>query len=116
VKQNAPRRSHKIKYLVLAVMLGLAAAGSVQIACSIHRLDLAWPGHVGRARSRQRGLRQYQGERHFQWGTLITIVFSARWRSTRIPALLLSLSLSTGRAYWAAVEVLPVRISRKRKL
>lgn len=30
-RQNAPRPSHKIKYLVLAVMLGLAAAGSTQI-------------------------------------------------------------------------------------
>jgi len=31
MKQNAPRPSHKIKYAILAVMLGLAAAGSVQI-------------------------------------------------------------------------------------
>jgi ferredoxin len=76
VEQNAPRSSHKIKYAVLAVMLGLAAAGSVQIGL-LDPIASTWRGLsisvLPAASNTVYGL--YQGERHFQWGTLITIVF-----------------------------------------
>jgi polyferredoxin len=76
VEQNAPRSSHKIKYAVLAVMLGLAAAGSVQIGL-LDPIASTWRGLsvsvLPAASNTAYGL--YQGERHFQWGTLITIVF-----------------------------------------
>jgi MauM/NapG family ferredoxin protein len=76
MKQNAPRPSHKIKYAVLAVMLGLAAAGSVQIGL-LDPIASTWRGLstsvLPAASNTAWGL--YQGERHFQWGTLITLVF-----------------------------------------
>jgi ferredoxin len=76
MKQNAPRPSHKIKYAILAVMLGLAAAGSVQIGL-FDPIASTWRGlattFLPAASNTAYGL--YQGERHFQWGTLISIVF-----------------------------------------
>ena len=76
MKQNLPRPSHKIKYAILAVMLGLAAAGSVQIGL-LDPIASTWRGLstslLPAASNTAYGL--YQGERHFQWGTLITIVF-----------------------------------------
>jgi MauM/NapG family ferredoxin protein len=76
VEQNVPRSSHKIKYAVLAVMLGLAAAGSTQIGL-LDPIASTWRGlstsAIPAASNTALGL--YQGERHFQWGTFITIVF-----------------------------------------
>jgi polyferredoxin len=76
MKQNVPRPSHKIKYAILAVMLGLAAAGSVQIGL-LDPIASTWRGLsvslLPAASNTAYGL--YQGERHFQWGTFITIVF-----------------------------------------
>jgi len=76
VEQNAPRSSHKIKYAILAVMLGLAAAGSTQIGL-LDPIASTWRGLstsvIPAASNTAHGM--YQGERHFQWGTLITLVF-----------------------------------------
>ena len=76
VKQNAPRPSRKIKYAVLAVMLGLAAAGSTQIGL-LDPIASTWRGLsvsvLPAASNTAFGL--YQGERHFQWGTFVAIVF-----------------------------------------
>ncbi|MBN2575194.1 MAG: 4Fe-4S binding protein [Deltaproteobacteria bacterium] len=78
VKQNAPRPSHKIKYAILAVMLGLAAAGSTQIGL-LDPIASTWRGLsvslLPAASNTAYGL--YQGERHFQWGTFVTIYFLA---------------------------------------
>ncbi len=76
MKQNAPRPSHRIKYVILAVMLGMAAAGSTQIGL-LDPIASTWRGLsvslVPAVSNTAYGL--YQGERHFQWGTLIAIVF-----------------------------------------
>jgi MauM/NapG family ferredoxin protein len=76
VEQNAPRSSHKIKYIILAVMLGLAAAGSTQIGL-LDPIASTWRGLSTSAipAASNTAFGMYQGERHFQWGTLITLVF-----------------------------------------
>jgi polyferredoxin len=76
VKANNPRPSHKIKYVVLAVMLGLAAAGSVQIGL-LDPIASTWRGLAASVMPALGNVAfgMYQGERHFQWGTLITVVF-----------------------------------------
>ena len=76
VEQNAPRPSHKIKYAILAVMLGLAAAGSTQIGL-FDPIASTWRGLSTSAipAASNTAFAVYQGERHFQWGTFITIVF-----------------------------------------
>lgn len=76
VEQNAPRPSHKIKYAILAVMLGLAAAGSTQIGL-LDPIASTWRGLSASAipAASNTAFGVYQGERHFQWGTLITLVF-----------------------------------------
>jgi polyferredoxin len=76
VKQNAVRPTRSIKYLVLAVMLGMAAAGSLQIGY-LDPIASTWRGLATSAipavSNTAYGL--YQGERHFQYGALIAIVF-----------------------------------------
>jgi polyferredoxin/formate hydrogenlyase subunit 6/NADH:ubiquinone oxidoreductase subunit I len=76
VRQNAVRPSRGIKYAVLAVMLGLAASRSVQIGL-LDPIASTWRGLatsvLPAASNSAYGL--YQGERHFQFGTLISIVF-----------------------------------------
>jgi polyferredoxin/NAD-dependent dihydropyrimidine dehydrogenase PreA subunit len=76
IEQNAPRPSHKIKYAILAVMLGLAAAGSEQIGL-LDPIASTWRGLstslLPAASNTAFGL--YQGHRYFQWGTIITVVF-----------------------------------------
>jgi ferredoxin len=65
-----------VKYAILAVMLGLAALGSVQIGL-LDPIASTWRGLatsvLPAASNTAYGI--YQGERHFQYGTLITIVF-----------------------------------------
>ncbi len=76
IAQHAHRPSQRIKYGVLAVMLGMAALGSVQIGW-LDPIASMWRGLatsvmpvVGNA-----SFGFYQAERHFQWATLITLVF-----------------------------------------
>ncbi len=74
---NQPRpRAQAVKYGVLAVMLGLSALGSVQVGL-LDPIASTWRGlstAVLPAASNAAG-GAYQGERHFQYGTLITVVF-----------------------------------------
>jgi ferredoxin len=76
VQQNRPRASHRIKYVVLVVMLAMAALGSLQIGL-LDPIASTWRGLATTffpgASNAAFGL--YQGERHFQYGTLIVIVF-----------------------------------------
>jgi MauM/NapG family ferredoxin protein len=76
VEQNRPRSSHKTKYAILAVMLGLAAAGSTQVGL-LDPIASTWRGlstSLIPATSNS-AFAIYQGERHFQWGTFIAVVF-----------------------------------------
>jgi polyferredoxin/formate hydrogenlyase subunit 6/NADH:ubiquinone oxidoreductase subunit I len=77
IRLNQPRpEAQAVKYVVLAVMLGLAALGSVQVGL-LDPLASTWRGLstvVVPAVSNSLG-GTYQGERHFQWGTLIALVF-----------------------------------------
>ncbi|HEY3352403.1 MAG TPA: 4Fe-4S binding protein, partial [Polyangia bacterium] len=76
VVQNRPRASHQVKYVILAVMLGMALVGSVQIGL-LDPIASTWRGLattvIPGASNTAFGL--YQGERHFQWGSLIALVF-----------------------------------------
>jgi polyferredoxin len=75
-KANAPRASQKVKYVILTVMLAMAAMGSVQIGL-LDPIASTWRGLsvsvIPAASNSAFGI--YQGERHFQFGTLITLVF-----------------------------------------
>ena len=76
IKQNAPRASRRTKYVILAVFLGMAVMGSTQIGV-LDPIASTWRGLsvsvIPAASNTAFGL--YQGERHFQWGLLVTIVF-----------------------------------------
>ncbi len=76
IQQNAVRPSRAVKYVLLAVMLGLAANGSLQIGL-LDPIASTWRGLatsvLPAASNVAYGL--YQGERHFQYGTLITLTF-----------------------------------------
>ncbi|MFH0901868.1 MAG: 4Fe-4S binding protein, partial [Pseudomonadota bacterium] len=77
-RQNKSRRSRRVKYLVLAAMLGMAALGSVQtglldpIASTWRALAVSI---VPAMSNTAFGL--YQGERHFHFGVLVVAVFVA---------------------------------------
>jgi len=74
---NRVRSVQKIKYVVLAVMLGMAAAGSVQIGL-LDPIASTWRGisvAFVPAVTNQGDLVAYQGARHFQFGALIALVF-----------------------------------------
>lgn len=77
INLNQPRpKWQQVKYAVLAVMVGLAALGSVQVGL-LDPIASTWRGLstvVFPATSNALG-GTYQGERHFQWGTLIAVVF-----------------------------------------
>lgn len=73
---NAPRPSQTVKYGVLAVMLGAAAMGSTQVGL-LDPIASTWRGLSASllpALGNSTGL--YQGERHFQFGTFITLFFA----------------------------------------
>lgn len=78
VAQNRYRPAQKIKYAVLATLLGMAALGSVQVglldpvASTFRGLAISV---VPAASNSAWGL--YGGERHFQWGVLVAAVFVA---------------------------------------
>jgi polyferredoxin len=76
MKQNAPFAAQKVKYVILAVMLAMAALGSVQVGL-LDPIASTWRAlstTVVPAMSNSAfGL--YQGERHFQFGPLIALVF-----------------------------------------
>ncbi|MHB8875549.1 MAG: 4Fe-4S binding protein [Myxococcaceae bacterium] len=75
-KANSPRESQKVKYLVLVTMLAMAALGSVQIGL-LDPIASTWralsTSVLPAASNSAFGV--YQGERHFQFGTLVTLVF-----------------------------------------
>ncbi len=76
VKANAPRPTQQIKYVVLTVMLAMSAMGSLQVGW-LDPIASTWRGLstslVPAASNTAFGL--YQGERHFQHGTLIAALF-----------------------------------------
>ncbi|MGA2447076.1 MAG: 4Fe-4S binding protein [Polyangiaceae bacterium] len=76
VKQNVVRPSRAIKYGILAVFLGSALIGSVQIGF-LDPIASTWRGLatvvIPAASNAAYGL--YQGERHFQYGALVGVVF-----------------------------------------
>lgn len=76
IARNTPRPMMQVKYLVLAVMLGMAALGSTQVGL-LDPIASTWRGlstTLVPALSNAAG-GPYQGERHFQFGTLIAVVF-----------------------------------------
>jgi polyferredoxin len=76
IADNAPRKSRRVKYVILTVFLGMAAMGSTQIGL-FDPIASTWRGLsvsvLPAASNTAHGL--YQGERHFQWATLVTIIF-----------------------------------------
>jgi polyferredoxin len=74
--RNAPAPSQRVKYVILVVMLGMAGAGSVQVGL-LDPIATLWralaTSVVPAASNTAWGL--YQGERHFQWGTVIALLF-----------------------------------------
>ncbi len=78
MEQNRMRPSRVVKFAVLAVMLGLAALGSVQIGV-LDPIATTWRAFstvfVPAAGNATFGI--YNGERHFQFGALIGILFLA---------------------------------------
>lgn len=73
---NSPRPMQRVKYVVLVVLLGMAALGSNQVGL-LDPISSTWRGlstAVLPAASNAAG-GAYQGERHFQFGTLISLVF-----------------------------------------
>lgn len=73
---NAPRPMQRVKYYILAAMLGMAALGSTQVGL-LDPIASTWRGlsttFLPAASNAVGGA--YQGERHFQFGTLIAVVF-----------------------------------------
>jgi polyferredoxin len=76
MEQNRLRKSRQIKFALLAIMLGMAAAGSVQIGW-LDPIATTWRAFsvalFPAADNTAFGV--YQGERHFQFGLLITVFF-----------------------------------------
>ncbi|MCC7385878.1 MAG: 4Fe-4S binding protein [Deltaproteobacteria bacterium] len=75
-KANLPTPAQNIKYVILAVMLAMAAMGSVQVGW-LDPIASTWRGLsvslVPAASNLAFGV--YQGERHFQFGTWVAIFF-----------------------------------------
>ena len=78
MEQNRLRPSRQIKFALLAIMLGMAAAGSAQIGW-LDPIATTWRAFsvaiFPAADNTAFGI--YQGERHFQFGSLIAILFLA---------------------------------------
>jgi polyferredoxin len=76
LKQNASFPAQKVKYVILVVMLAMAALGSVQIGL-LDPIASTWRGLtttvIPAASNAAFGV--YQGERHFQFGPLLALVF-----------------------------------------
>jgi len=74
--KNNPRPSRQVKYAVLAVFLGMAVLGSLQVGL-LDPIASTWRALsttvLPAASNTAFGL--YQGERHFQWGTLVSAAF-----------------------------------------
>ena len=74
---NRVRPAQKIKYLILAAMLGMSALGSVQVGL-LDPIASTWRGMtmtVFPGVTNHGILAVYQGERHFEWGVLVLLVF-----------------------------------------
>jgi len=76
IKANLPRGAYKLKYLILVAMLGMALLGSTQIGL-LDPIAFSWRAFATAIAPAldNSAMGLYQGQRHFHFSTLISLLF-----------------------------------------